>query len=169
MSEVDPGLEPRPWLEALAEATAELSTTTLELDGCTILGPRESEGDLSGGYIALIGDKCSVQIAVAAGPETCRTIAGRLFEMNAEEAQDLPEGDVADAIGEVVNIVAGGVKSRLAPYEATLQLGLPFVIEGVIESTKRLRTEYLEADLGGGMKVVLVAIVDTRHAANAAA
>ena len=46
MSEVDPGLEPRPWLEALAEAAAALSTTTLELDGCTLLGPRESGGDL---------------------------------------------------------------------------------------------------------------------------
>lgn len=161
-------MEPGPWLEALAEATAELSTTSLELEGCTIIGPRQSDGDLVGCYIVLVGDKCSVQIAVAASPETCRTIAGRLFEMDAVEAQEISEGDVADAIGEVVNIVAGGVKSRMAPYYASLQLGLPFVIEGVIESTKRLRTEYLEADLGGGIQVVLVAIVDTRHAANAA-
>ena len=169
MSEFDPGVDPEPWLEALASATAELSTTTLELNGCHVLGERTSDEDLSGGYIALVGDKCSVQIAVAASPKTCRAIAGRLFEMNEEEAQDLPDGDVADAIGEVVNIVAGGVKSQMSSYDASLQLGLPFVIEGVIESTKRLRTKYLEADLGSGTKVVLVAIVDTRHAADAAA
>ena len=108
-----------------------------------------------------------MQVAVASEPSVCRSIAARLIEMPEDEADSLPEGDVADAVGELVNIVGGLVKTRMAKLDGSLQLGLPFVIEGVIESTKRLKSEYVEADLGG-VKVVLVVIIDTMHAVEAA-
>ena len=158
----------QPWIDAMADAMKEVATTTLGYAGCTVLGPRTDSGALSGGYVALVGDKCSVQVAVASEPSMCQSIAARLFEMPEDEADSLPDGDVADAVGELVNIVGGLVKTRMAKLDGSLQLGLPFVIEGVIESTKRLKSEYVEADLGG-VKVVLVVIIDTMHAVEAAA
>ena len=168
MSEHSDNHDVQPWIDAMADAMKEVATTTLGYSGCTVIGPRKAEGDLSGGYVALVGDKCSVQVAVASEPSVCRNIAARLFEMPENEADSLPDGDVADAIGELVNIVGGQVKTRMAKLDSSLQLGLPFVIEGVIESTKRLKSEYVEADLGG-VKVVLVVIIDTMHAVEAAA
>ena len=155
-------------MDAIASAMDDVAKTTLGASGCSVVGPRSGEGELSGGYLAIVGDKFSAQVAVASDPPTCRRIAARLFEEDEAAADSLPEGDVADAIGELVNIVGGIVKTKMSEEDPTLQLGLPFVIEGVIESTSRLKTEYVEADLGD-MKVVLVVILDTQHGVDAAA
>ena len=104
MSEEKDMHDVQPWLDAMADAMKEVATTTLGYAGCTVLGPRTDSGALSGGYVALVGDKCSVQVAVASEPSVCRSIAARLFEMPEDEADravDICEehGSAAQVIG----------------------------------------------------------------------
>jgi hypothetical protein len=47
------------------------------------------------------------------------------------------EDDVADALGELVNLVAGRVKARLDGCTRAIRLGLPHHVEGHIEIPSR--------------------------------
>ena len=62
-------------------------------------------------------------------PSRCRA----LFALGPDE-EDLPPDEVGDAIGEILNIVAGLVKSQMEPRGIKCTIGLP----QYMESSKRL-------------------------------
>jgi chemotaxis protein CheX len=64
-------------------------------------------------------------VALRFPPETALKLAGRMLgsEMGAVN------GEVVDAVSELVNMVAGSAKAKLH-HEPPLQLGLPTVVEG---------------------------------------
>lgn len=156
------------WLQATAETLAEVCTTTLMYDGCTLGEKRADNPELTGAYIALVGEDNAVQIAIAGTPEVCAQLSACLLGMEPEEADDLTEADIADGIGELVNMVAGGVKTRLVGKDAGIQLGLPFVVEGRVERANSTKVTYCDADLGQA-QVVLIVIGDAKVAFGAAA
>jgi CheY-specific phosphatase CheX len=124
------------WMEALSESAIELAQTTL---GCevTMDSPPESVAglDLTNCLVALVGEGASVQIGLAADPRGCQGLAQLLLA--AEE--ELPESDVSDAMGEIANIVGGGVKKRMANQFGGMRLGLPVVLQGHLELTRKQR------------------------------
>ncbi len=156
------------WLRATADCLAEVATTTLGYAGCELLARRTDAPELTGAYIALVGEENAVQIAIASTPEVCAQLSACLLGMEPEEAAELSEADVADGIGELVNMVAGGVKTRLAGRDGAIQLGLPFVVEGRVERASATKVAYCDADLGPA-KVVIIIIGDAKAAFEAAA
>lgn len=119
---------------ALVEATDELAITSLGYEGAKVI---DSTGDLpigmSGSHIALIGDAESAQVGIVATEECCGVLARTLLGM--EPGDELPECDMADAIAEIINIIAGGVKSRMVQVDPSVKLGLPVFIQGRIMAT----------------------------------
>jgi len=168
MSEPQSKISIDEWLTATAEALAEVCTTTLGYPGCSLGERRSDNPELTAAYIALVGDGNAVQLAVASTAEVCAQLSACLLGMEPEEAGELTEADIADAIGELVNVVAGGVKTRLADRDAGIQLGLPFVVEGRVERASSTKVAYCDADMGEA-KVVLVIIGDAKLAFKAAA
>ena len=131
------------WLHATVDATSEFSSTTLGAP----LTPLESSNlpiDLTGCFVALVGEEGSLQIGLASDGAGCQTLAKALFGSD----EDLPEEDVGDALGEIANIVAGGVKKRMASGEILLALGLPIVMEGHIRLTERQQIAQIDVLLG---------------------
>jgi len=131
------------WLNATIEAAAEFSTTTLDAP----LAPLDSSNlpiDLTGCFVALVGEVGSLQIGLASDSMGCQTLAKALFGSD----DDLPDEDVGDALGEIANIVAGGVKKRMASGEISLALGLPIVMEGHIRLTERQQIAQVDVLLG---------------------
>lgn len=132
MSAPKTGLEP--WIVALVEATDELATTSLGYEGAKVV---DSSGELptgmSGSHIALIGDAESAQVGIVASEEGCGILARTLLGM--EPGDELSEADMADVIAEIINIIAGGVKSRMVSIDASVKLGLPVFIQGRIMAT----------------------------------
>jgi CheY-specific phosphatase CheX len=51
-------------------------------------------------------------------------------------------------MAEIVNIVGGGVKSRLVELDNTLKLGLPVLVEGRLRSFARQQTISVPIEMG---------------------
>jgi len=124
------------WMEALISAMNELAVTSLGYEEGTLVSKDSTlKEEFSGSYIALVGDNTSLQIGVGTTREGCTRLARDLFALEPED-EDLSEQDEADALGELANVVAGGLKSRMSDHASDMQLGLPLMFHGTIEAPK---------------------------------
>jgi CheY-specific phosphatase CheX len=136
--------DPTTWLQAATDSMSEFCETTLAMEmrrGVT--SPRLPE-NLTGCFVALVGQDESLQIGLASDPAGCQTLARTLFACE----DDLSEADISDALGEIANILAGGVKKRMSEYYASMILGLPIVMEGHIRLTDRQQMAKHDIALG---------------------
>lgn len=93
------------------------ATTSPDHD-CSTYGSAIALTDPTGGYnLMLVGDENSI-----------RTLTRKLFFL--EEGEEVTRDDMADAIGELVNVAAGAVKSARQEDKPDLQLGLPLFLTG---------------------------------------
>jgi len=132
------------WLAATVDAATEFASTTLDstLDSDAAIGNLPM--DLTECFVALVGEEGSLQIGLAADAAGCQTLAKALFASE----DDLPDEDVSDALGEIANIIAGGVKKRMATTQQPLALGLPIVMEGHLRLTERQQIAQTDVMLG---------------------
>src|ERR1700690_4029619 len=93
------------WLHATVDAASEFATTTLDCVLESVTSNGELPVDLTGCFVALVGEEGSLQIGLASDTAGCQTLAKALFASD----DDLPEEDVGDALGEIANVIAGGV------------------------------------------------------------
>lgn len=136
--------DPQVWLDAASDSTAEFASTTLAFElrqGDDL--PRLPE-NMTGCLVALVGQNESLQVGISSNAEGCETLARTLFASDDE----LSEDDISDAMGEIANIVAGGVKTRMAKLFGGLQLGLPIVMEGHVRVTERQQIAQRDVALG---------------------
>jgi hypothetical protein len=153
-------LRPADWLGATLAAAAEFSETTL---GTGLGDPnaiRKLPENLTGCFVALVGQEESLQIGLASDSEGCQILAQALFA--SDEA--LSESDVADALGEIANIMAGGVKKRGGATNGGMALGLPIVMEGHVRVSEHQQMTHCDIALGDAPVRLLV--VCTREATN---
>ena len=120
---------------------------TLELKDCiwhsvcdafetTVLTPIERvDDDDAGGYdgILLAGTitfmgKLEGCLAIQCGMACAKKIAKSMLMMDEEE--ELEDGEVNDALGEVTNLVIGGLKTRLIETIGDLKISIPTVTKG---------------------------------------
>jgi chemotaxis protein CheX len=75
----------------------------------------------------------------------------------AEEDETLDDSEVVDAIGEVVNLVIGGMKSRIQDTVGDLDISIPTVLKGKnIKTVGRATKEFVEVFAktdGGELKI----------------
>lgn len=114
--------------EALLAGAAEVFETMIFMDirqsveqeqhpkGDTFLGSITFKGDMEG----CLGICCSVSCAKA--------IARNMLGMT--EADELGEAEIADAMGEVANMVMGSFKSRAQKTVGNLNVSIPTVVRG---------------------------------------
>jgi hypothetical protein len=146
------------WLQASVEALRELATTALGLEGLEVGEVRESmPANVGGAFIPLSAEGDSAQVGLAGGPDQRKLVSGALMQMSPDEAADLTNSDVADAMGEIVNIAAGGIKQRLQPKLGKLTLGLPLFINGQVEATEKVVTRVADLTMGN-ISLVLVIV-----------
>jgi chemotaxis protein CheX len=88
----------------------------LHLKGNTFLGSITFTGDMEG----CLGICCSVPCA--------KTIARNMLGMT--QTEELDEAEVADAIGEVANMIMGSFKSRVQETVGSLNVSIPTVVKG---------------------------------------
>ncbi len=113
------------WLTALTDSIEELASLNL---GMEVSPPQRishpSPAVSSSASIDLKSSDGNWRVAIAADPDGLQSLAKALLGMEADE-ENLPNEDVADAFGEVLNILAGGLKKRLSEVEGEILLGLP--------------------------------------------
>jgi hypothetical protein len=120
------------WLETFRRAADDLARISLRFDPRPL--PSEpSDGSRPGAYIAILGEQDSVHLGLTAAPEHCRALARGLLGLRHEEP--LGDKDVIDGVSEVMNILAGKVKSQMGGRDGQLRLGLPMFIAVPITPT----------------------------------
>jgi len=73
---------------------------------------------LTGGFSAMLSIHCPEAVGLA--------ISGAMLGMEIEEI----DADVKDTLGEIANMVAGGLKERFAAEDIDLKLAIPTAISG---------------------------------------
>ena len=134
------------WVAAMADASTELALS-LGIDGVEVLGWHDvPPTGMAGAYIPLLAEDETLQLALLASPAGCADLARLLLGMESDEA--VSDADIADAVGELVNIVAGGVKQRMQDAAGGLRLGLPVFIHGYVQPTQQLEVSLASARIG---------------------
>jgi Chemotaxis phosphatase CheX len=136
------------WLDALEAELASLATTTLGFSGVAALARVATPPRMEGAYLGLVSAEGAYQIGLASEPAGCEAMARGLLCME-PGAEALPPADVADAMCEIVNILAGGVKRRIREASGLqLGLGLPTFFHGAVQPTERLAVAVAEVRVG---------------------
>lgn len=156
------------WLANTLEAMREFAATTLGVDDVEVLPQDQAPPSASGGYIAIVGRDLAAQISVSGSAEACRNLAATLLCMEPEEAEDLEAGDIADAIGELVNVVGGMVKTKLAATMGELQLGLPLVIAGQVVRSTAITARSASVRIGADV-ITIDVLCENKHRLSRAA
>ena len=149
-------IAPKDWLRSAIDATAEVATGTLGYAANDqVEYSEEIPSGHRGAFIGLISQHNSVQLGVMSANGGCEKLARDLLGFEADE--DVAHEDVADAVGEIINIVAGMVKKKLEDQDSNLKLGLPMFIEGRVAPMEQQGATVARLDLDGvGTQVVVV-------------
>ncbi|MHC4942870.1 MAG: chemotaxis protein CheX [Planctomycetota bacterium] len=137
------------WAKAAVEAVKEFAGTALGIDEVEVKGYQAGvpEGGISS-YLAMVSLDQSFRIGLSSNHVGCRKLAAALMSMGPGEEETLDYEDITDAIGEVINIVAGMVKRRMGVSNPTVSLGLPVFSEGGIEPVPHQEVGFVELVIG---------------------
>lgn len=144
----NPKLTLAQWRTAVEGSSREIATNALSFPGATVLDPvsHEATAAMIGAHIPVLGGGGAFDLALVARPEDCKALARAMLYM--DPGSPIKDAEVADAIGELVNMLGGGVKRRMSGLGADLELGLPIFIHGHIQPTDRLSVVALPVRFG---------------------
>lgn len=132
------------WLDTFRSAADDFARGSLRFAGAT--AGAEDDGERPGAYIAILSESESVHLGLCTTPGDAHLLARALLGMGAHET--LSEKDMVDGVSEVMNIVAGKVKSHMAGRGESLRLGLPMFIPRPITPSGDMETATAELPMG---------------------
>lgn len=124
------------WLDALRAAAYKFMQNTFNSHDVSATS-RQSNlpwNNTMGAWVPLVGREHSLQLGLVSTDDGCQAIARKLLNLRPEAP--LTEEDMADAIRETVNILAGTSKTAIEGDTPASTLGLPIFINGHIKITK---------------------------------
>jgi hypothetical protein len=135
---MSPKLTVAQWRTAVEGAANEIATYALSFSGAVVQDPADLEraSSMIGAHIPLIGGGQAFDLALVSSPEGCLGLSRAI--LCAGPTASLRDAEIADAVGEIVNMLAGAVKRRLSGHRSDLELGLPIFVHGYIQPTDRL-------------------------------
>lgn len=110
------------------------------------------------GSVGLGGEKVIGAVYIHMSSDFAKLVAATMLGMSAEEIAD---SDVNDVVGEMCNMVAGGLKSTLCDAGAVCAVSTPAIIRGTslaIETVPDVRQEKLVFECQGSRIIVEVHI-----------
>ena len=125
-------------LEIVEDATQETAETALCFETAERIHMSDSmHPDWHGAFISLSGDQLQLQIGIASDEKGCQDLAGALMMLEPDD-DPLPEDDVADAFGEVANLLLGFTKTRIIDegLDDNLTMGTPLHLIGRLRPSK---------------------------------
>jgi chemotaxis protein CheX len=115
----------------LEKALNEITTTMF---GCgSKVMPRDQAAAIPPGLSAIVGfgGKLSGFVAIHLSPQNACVLAGQLLGMGFEAVDEI----VADAMGEMVNMIAGGLKKHAGRDEDLFRISIPSIVYGTDYAT----------------------------------
>jgi hypothetical protein len=148
---------PGQWRTAIETAAKEVATYALSMPGVVIKDPvgLEAASSMVGAHIPLVGTGQAFDLALLATADGCHALSRAILQL--APATPLRDGQVADAVGEIVNMLAGSMKRKMSGFGADLTLGLPIFIHGYLQPTERLSVIAFPTRFGKIDTIVLIA------------
>jgi Chemotaxis phosphatase CheX len=115
-------------LDALTESASELTSTVLGGLPFEALGSCTDFGAGNGAYLGLVAQEEPIQVGILVDGTGCQLLSKALLGMEPAD-EDLPPSDVSDAMCEIINILAGGLKRRVSE-QMRVTMGLPIFVSG---------------------------------------
>lgn len=131
------------WISCLRDVASDYATHHLRFDESPTTDQALSDATQAAVYVTVLGEGMSVHLGLSATPEGCRTLACALLGLR--RRQVISREDIVDGMSEILNILAGKVKSKMSARDGSLKLGLPIFFEG-------------EVGVGGGMERAAAAV-----------
>lgn len=142
-------------LALVAKAAEELFVQQLGFRGFAVVGRSAAVPATDvGSYVALVGDEPSVQVGLAASIDTCRMLARQMLVMDV--AEELVDGDLCDAIGEIATILGDSVRRLLNERMPGCKLGLPLFLQGRLIASQRQEVGSLTVRIGAAVASLIV-------------
>lgn len=120
------------WIGAARAAMIEVASQALGREAALADGGGDACAVPFGAYVPLTSSQSVVQLGIIGERLDCEAMSRALLGMPDDEPFG-SEGDVADALGEIANMVAGSVKTRMNEIIPGIVLGLPLCVTGRIE------------------------------------
>lgn len=135
------------WQGAVEAGATDIARDGFNLQGFEVLERSDSipEG-MPGSFIPLVAERESVQVGIVSSQRGCEQLARSLMQLREDET--LAPNDLADALSEAANILAGYVKRNMQDHLNPLQLGLPLFVNGHLETSDRLRAAVTRVRMG---------------------
>ena len=119
------------WLDSLTEIAKHYATNHLRFDrNATPPSPAAPGEPRPAVYVSILGTRSSMHLGIATTPDGACALARAFLSMRGPE--ELADHDVVDGFSEILNILAGKVKSRMSVRDASLKLGLPMYVSGSV-------------------------------------
>ena len=116
------------WMESVAASAREVASSALGATELGWAGPsaQAPPDELCGIYIPLSMDGVALQLGVLATRDVYAALARALI--GGDDLMD-SDDDVFDAVGEITNLIAGGLEVSLGD-RANVRLGVPLAMKG---------------------------------------
>ncbi len=134
------------WCDVMAEAFTELAESSLFVEEIDFvhLGWLNAK-DAPGSYVPLVGDSGTFTFGIQGSWDDFSKLSRRFLFM--DEGDEISDEEIVDAINELCNIMAGGVKRRMVTQDSSLKLGLPTFFSGSIHVTSDQEARETIADI----------------------
>jgi CheY-specific phosphatase CheX len=151
------------WRSAIQTAAQDVATHALSFPGAVVRDPvgLEAATAMIGAHIPLIGSASgqAFDLGLVASADDCQALSRAILCMGPGPA--LRDAEVADAVGEILNMLAGSMKRGLSGLGADLALGLPIFVHGYLQPTDRLSVIAFPTRFG---KIDTIVLVASHHA-----
>lgn len=134
------------WLSRVLSAAEEVANTTFSAAANDVQPLAKVPPAREGSLLPIQKGSESLYLGILSDPEGCVALTRALLQLDAEEAPG--EADVTDAVGEIINILAGVVQRSLDGHGSAVVLGLPMYIRGEIIAPARAEARYASINLG---------------------
>jgi hypothetical protein len=132
------------WLSAFQAAAGEFADGSMRFDARADL--HADEVSRPGAYIAILSERNSIHLGLSSSTAGLHALARGLLGLR--HSEELSERDVVDGVSEVMNIIAGKVKSYMSGRDGQLRLGLPMYIPSPIANGPGMEVLSAELQLG---------------------
>ena len=117
------------WMDNLTQVAKEYAASHLRFEAGAS-SPATAPGPKPSVYVAILGDKSSMHLGLTTSADGARALARAFLGLRGKE--EIADRDVVDGMSEILNILAGKVKSRMSVRDKSLRLGLPIFVAGAV-------------------------------------
>jgi hypothetical protein len=147
------------WLESLQQVLRDYAVKHLRFEAGA-LGPIAPTGGAPpAAYVAILTSDGSMYLGLSSSMDGSRALA-RAF-LGLRQRDEMTDREAGDGMSEILNILAGKVKSHMSARDGSLRLGLPMFVMGPVGHGEH--TERLEADVNVGPVPCRLHVIRQRH------